>query len=103
MTEHEAPRVTVLGLGRMGTTIAGADHLAGAMMALPHTIGAPEAFFFSGSESAFEEHRTALEVMASGHYLGARPRRRDAQPGRARHRLRRPHRIPARRRPAGDV
>lgn len=51
-----------------------ADYLDGAMMALPHTVATPEAFFFySGPERAYAEHRTALEVMAIAHHVGADP------------------------------
>ncbi|MFW5418209.1 NAD(P)-dependent oxidoreductase [Nocardiopsis sp. CNT-189] len=52
----------------------GADHLDGAMMALPETVATDEGFFlYSGSSEAFARHRRALEVMAPAHYFGADP------------------------------
>lgn len=52
----------------------GADFLDGAMMALPQSVGTPDAFFlYSGSRDAFATHRAALELMATAHYFGADP------------------------------
>ncbi|MEU5400699.1 NAD(P)-binding domain-containing protein [Streptomyces sp. NPDC005963] len=52
----------------------GADHLDGAMMALPQTVATPSGFFlYSGSPDAFAAFRPELEVMAPAHYFGADP------------------------------
>ncbi|GGM43756.1 3-hydroxyisobutyrate dehydrogenase [Micromonospora sonchi] len=52
----------------------GAHYLDGAMMAVPQTVGTPEAFFlYSGSSEAFDAHRPTLDHLAASHYLGSDP------------------------------
>ncbi|WP_427888792.1 NAD(P)-dependent oxidoreductase [Kribbella sp. GL6] len=53
---------------------AGASYLDGGIMAVPPMIGTPGAFiFYSGPQEVFEEHRTALEVLARPAYVGTDP------------------------------
>ncbi|MEO3751450.1 NAD(P)-binding domain-containing protein [Streptomyces sp. B6B3] len=53
----------------------GADYLAGAVYAVPQTIGTPEAFvLYSGSRAVFEAHRDTLDaVLGGGTFTGADP------------------------------
>ena len=52
----------------------GAEYLDGAMMAVPQTVGTPDAFFlYSGSDRAFDTHREMLDTLATCHYLGPDP------------------------------
>ena len=52
-------------------TAHGAEYLDGAMMAVPDTVGTPEAFFiYSGSKDAFDANRDLLETAASSQFLG---------------------------------
>ncbi|WP_210408278.1 NAD(P)-dependent oxidoreductase [Allokutzneria sp. NRRL B-24872] len=49
----------------------GVDYLDGAIMAVPEAIGTPAAFvIYSGSRSAFDEHRAALDTFGGSHFLG---------------------------------
>lgn len=53
---------------------AGADYLDGGVQAEPLTIGTAAALFlYSGSESAFTEHRATLEAIGTARYLGEDP------------------------------
>lgn len=50
----------------------GADHLDGAIMAVPPAIGGPEAMLlYSGSRDGFEAHRPTLSHLGASTYLGA--------------------------------
>ncbi|MBK1783084.1 NAD(P)-dependent oxidoreductase [Prauserella cavernicola] len=52
----------------------GADYLGGGIMAVPPQIGTPDAFvLYSGSRSAFETSRGALDTFGESHYLGGAP------------------------------
>ncbi|GAA5079436.1 NAD(P)-dependent oxidoreductase [Nocardia iowensis] len=49
----------------------GIDYLDGGIMAIPPMIGQPGAsILYSGSEAIFNEHRTALELLAAAEYFG---------------------------------
>ncbi|MFB6551652.1 NAD(P)-dependent oxidoreductase [Streptomyces sp. NPDC056405] len=51
-----------------------ADYLDGAIMTTPPGVGSPEMMFlYSGSQTAFETHRPALEVLGDPQYLGSAP------------------------------
>lgn len=53
---------------------AGAVYLDGGVQAEPQTIGTASALFlYSGSRSAFDEHRATLEVIGTARYLGEDP------------------------------
>lgn len=53
-------------------TEQGAEYLDGGIMAVPPMIGRPGAFIlYSGSHTAFEEHRLLLEGLGAATYLGA--------------------------------
>jgi len=50
----------------------GADYLDGGIMAIPPGIATSQAFLlYSGSPDAYERHRTTLDLLGTGHYLGA--------------------------------
>lgn len=52
----------------------GADYLDGAIMAVPQTIGLPQAvLLYSGSTPAFQAHDLALGSLGTSRYLGADP------------------------------
>jgi len=54
----------------------GADHLDGSIMADPENVGTLQtSFLYSGSQPAFETHRTMLEALGTTQYLGADPGR----------------------------
>src|SRR5829696_271738 len=47
------------------------DYLDGGIMAVPPTIGTPDAFvFYSGSRSAFDTNRTVLYLFGESRYVG---------------------------------
>jgi 3-hydroxyisobutyrate dehydrogenase-like beta-hydroxyacid dehydrogenase len=49
----------------------GAEYLAGAVYAVPQTIGAPESFvLYSGSATAFEIYRPLLDILGSSSFVG---------------------------------
>ncbi|MFI0981258.1 NAD(P)-dependent oxidoreductase [Streptomyces sp. NPDC021093] len=49
----------------------GASYLDGGIMAVPHQIATPEAFFFySGAQDPFDAHRTTLAALGAPKYLG---------------------------------
>ncbi|WP_378730817.1 NAD(P)-dependent oxidoreductase [Nocardia brasiliensis] len=49
----------------------GIDYLDGGIMAIPSMIGQPGAsILYSGSETIFNEHRAALELLAAAEYFG---------------------------------
>jgi 3-hydroxyisobutyrate dehydrogenase-like beta-hydroxyacid dehydrogenase len=48
-----------------------ADYLDGGIMAVPPTIGSPDAFvFYSGSRSAFDINRAVLDLFGESRYVG---------------------------------
>ncbi|RKT54678.1 NAD(P)-dependent oxidoreductase [Saccharothrix australiensis] len=50
------------------------DHLDGAIMAIPESIGRPEAFLlFSGSRAAFDRHRDSLGRLGNATFFGEDP------------------------------
>ncbi|MFI5529157.1 NAD(P)-dependent oxidoreductase [Kitasatospora sp. NPDC051853] len=52
----------------------GVRYLDGAVMAVPQTVGTPEAFlFYSGSAQAYEEHRDLLALLGEPRHLGEDP------------------------------
>ncbi|MDS1272420.1 NAD(P)-binding domain-containing protein [Lipingzhangella sp. LS1_29] len=52
----------------------GIAYLDGGIMAVPEMIGQPEAtILYSGDETAFTEHRPALDLFGSAEHLGADP------------------------------
>ncbi|MFJ8040431.1 NAD(P)-dependent oxidoreductase [Kitasatospora sp. NPDC096147] len=52
----------------------GVRYLDGAVMAVPQTIGTPEAFvFYSGSPEAYDEHRELLALFGEPKHLGDDP------------------------------
>ncbi|MFI6284026.1 NAD(P)-dependent oxidoreductase [Streptomyces sp. NPDC051018] len=49
----------------------GADHLEGAVYAVPQTIGTPEAFvLYSGSRAAFDTYRDQLDLLGASVFTG---------------------------------
>ncbi|MET9295508.1 NAD(P)-binding domain-containing protein [Streptomyces sp. NPDC003077] len=49
----------------------GVEYLDGGIMAIPTTLGTPEAFIlYSGPEQVFQAHREVLEVLGAPKYLG---------------------------------
>ncbi|MFI6575735.1 NAD(P)-dependent oxidoreductase [Nocardiopsis sp. NPDC050513] len=55
-------------------TAQGAAFLAGAVLAVPQTLGTPEAFTqISGDTGAFERYRAAVDVLGTVRYAGAGP------------------------------
>ena len=47
------------------------DYLDGGIMAVPPTIGTPDAFvFYSGSRSAFDTNRAVLDLFGESRYVG---------------------------------
>ncbi|NYI05522.1 NAD(P)-dependent oxidoreductase [Allostreptomyces psammosilenae] len=52
----------------------GAEYLDGAVYAVPQTIGTAEAFvLYSGSRTAFETHRAALDLLGTSTFVGTEP------------------------------
>lgn len=52
----------------------GASYVDGVMMAVPASLGTPDALLlYSGSGEVFDSAREALEVLGTTHYLGADP------------------------------